>query len=34
MGIFYGIILVLLVLGAVSAVAFLSDKYESRDNEL
>jgi hypothetical protein len=34
MEIFYGIILVLLVLGAVSAVAVLSDKYESRDNEL
>jgi hypothetical protein len=34
MEIFYGIILVILVLGAVSSVAFISDKYESRDDEL
>ena len=34
MEIFYGIILTLLVLGAVSSVAFLSDRYESKDNEL
>jgi hypothetical protein len=34
MEMFYGIILVLLVLGAVSSVAFLSDKYESKNDEL
>lgn len=34
MEMFYGIILVLLVLGAISSVAFLSDKYESKNDEL
>jgi hypothetical protein len=34
MEMFYAIILVLLVLGAISSVAFLSDRYESKDNEL
>lgn len=34
MELLYGIILMLLILGGVSSVAFLSDKYESRDDEL
>lgn len=34
MEIFYGIIIGLLALGAVSSVLFISNKYESRDSEL
>jgi hypothetical protein len=34
MEIFYGTILMLLILGGISSIAFLSDKYESRDDEL
>jgi hypothetical protein len=33
-GVFYGSIFILLMLGAISSIAFLSDKYESRDDEL
>jgi hypothetical protein len=34
MEILYGTILMLLILGGISSIAFLSDKYESRDDEL
>ena len=34
MELFYGIILILLVLGAISSVAFLSDRYENKHDEL
>jgi hypothetical protein len=32
--VFYGIILVLLVLGGISTLVVLTDMYESRDDEL
>jgi hypothetical protein len=34
MELLYGIILMLLILGGISSIAFLSDIYESRDDEL
>jgi len=33
-GAFYGSIFILLMLGAFSSIAFISDKYERRDDEL